>query len=100
MLDIKPYEDKIKKICVDLHLKSFALFGSVITDKFGAESDIDILVEFDPQKNENLFDAYFTLKEDLENIFNRPVDIVIERSVRNPFLKRSIDSTKRTIYVG
>lgn len=98
MLDIKPYEDEIRKICAGLHLKRLALFGSVLTNEFGPGSDIDVLVEFDIQKNDNLFDTYFALKESLENIFHRPVDVVVERSVKNPFLKQAIDSTRRTIY--
>lgn len=100
MLDIKRYEGKIKKICASLHLKKLALFGSATTDTFCPESDVDILVEFDAQENENLFDTYFSLKEGLENIFHRPVDIVVEHSVRNPFLRKTIDSTRKTIYVG
>ena len=100
MLDIKPYETKIKKICANLRLKNLALFGSAITDRFGQESDIDILVEFNLQGNENLFNTYFTLKEQLEELFHRPVDIVMERSVKNPFLKRVIDATKKNIYAG
>ncbi len=100
MLDITHYEGKIRRICTSLHLKKLALFGSAVTNKFGPKSDIDVLVEFGSQKSQNLFDTYFALKEELENIFHRPVDIVVERSVKNPFLKQAINLTRRTIYDG
>lgn len=100
MLDIKNYKNKIKEICNKLHLKSLALFGSATTDEFGPKSDIDVLVEFDTQKNKNLFNTYFILKEELENLFQRPVDIVVEGSVKNPYLKQAIDSTRKTVYAG
>jgi|TARA_B100000315_G_C14576575_1_gene588198 hypothetical protein len=100
MLDIKRYENKIKKICASLHLKKLALFGSATTDLFGPESDVDILVEFGVRPDENLFDTYFTLKSELEKIFHRPVDIVVERSVKNPFLKQTINSTRKVVYAG
>ncbi len=100
MLDISRYEDKIKKVCIKLHLKKLDLFGSVTTDKFGPESDIDIIVEFYNEKNENLFDKYFSLKKELTNIFHRPIDIIVERSIKNPFLKQTIDITKKNIYAA
>lgn len=100
MLEIYKYEDKIKEICEKLHIKKLAVFGSATTDKFGPESDIDIIIEFYYEQNENLFDKYFMLKEELTNIFHRPIDIIVERSVKNPFLKQTIDSTKRNIYAA
>jgi hypothetical protein len=100
MIDIKNYEDKIRKTCNKLHIKKLALFGSSLTDEFGPKSDVDVLVEFDSRKNENLFNTYFALKEELEKIFHRPVDIVVEHSVKNPFLKKAIDSRKKTVYAG
>lgn len=100
MLNITPYEEKLKKVCVEKHLKKLDLFGSATNDSFGDDSDIDIIVEFDKQTGENLFDKYFELKEELGAIFHRPIDIVIESSIRNPFLKESISQTRRSIYVS
>jgi uncharacterized protein len=100
MLDIKNYENKIKEICNRLHIKRLALFGSATTDEFGPKSDVDVIVEFDMQENNNLFNTYFALKEELESIFHRPVDIVVERSVTNPYLKQAIESTRKTVYAG
>lgn len=100
MLDIKPYEEKVSKICNELRLKKLDLFGSATNDNFGADSDIDIIVEFAQKENDNLFDRYFELKERLRNIFHRSVDIIVEGSVRNPFLKESLNRTRKNIYVA
>jgi len=100
MLNISQYEDKIRKICVDLNLKKLDIFGSAMTGEFGPGSDIDIIVEFDNDKNENLFEKYFLLKEALGSMFHRPIDVVVEGSIKNPFLKQTISSTRKNIYAA
>ena len=100
MLDIRPYEKEVSKVCNELHLKKLDLFGSATNDNFGADSDIDIIVEFAQKENDNLFDRYFELKERLRKVFHRSVDIIIEGSVRNPFLKESLNRTRKNIYVA
>jgi len=74
------------------------LFGSVLTDKFSPASDIDFLVNFGKVKPEQYFNNYIDLKTNLESLFNRSVDLVEEKTVRNPVLRRSIDRTKKLIY--
>ena len=98
MLNVKPYEEKIKKICLELHLKRLDLFGSATTEQFGPDSDLDIIVEFKRNEINNLFDNYFALKEQLQNIFHRPIDIIMDGSVKNPYLKASISQTRKNIY--
>lgn len=100
MLNIKPYEEKIKKICLELHLKRLDLFGSAVTEQFSPESDLDIIVEFKRNEITNLFDNYFALKERLQNIFHRPIDIIIEGSVKSPYLKASISQTRKNVYAA
>ena len=100
MLNIKSYEEKVSKVCNELRLKKLDLFGSATNDNFGEDSDIDIIVEFAQKENDNLFNRYFELKERLRNVFHRSVDIIIEGSVRNPFLKESLNRTRKNIYVA
>jgi len=100
MFNIKSYEEKIKKLCVSLHLKRLDLFGSAATEEFGSNSDIDVIVEFEENGNYNHFDSYFTLKEQLQNIFHRPIDIIIDGAVKNPYLKASIAQTRKNIYAA
>jgi uncharacterized protein len=100
MLDIKPFNKEIRKICVELQLKKLDLFGSATTDNFGPNSDLDVIVEFKKTTALNHFDNYFLLKERLQNIFHRPVDIIIDGSVKNPYLKESIAETRTNIYAA
>ena len=74
------------------------IFGSAATSEFGPKSDVDVLIEFDEAKDDNLFDMYFKLKSELQTIFNRPVDIIIEHSVKNPILKENMNKTRINIY--
>ncbi len=100
MLNMKPYEEKIKKICIELHLKRLDVFGSVTTEQFSPDSDLDIIVEFKKKEIDNLFDNYFALKERLQNVFHRSIDIVIDGSVKNPYLKANISRTRRNVYAA
>ncbi len=80
-------------------IKQAYVFGSVVTDKFNDESDVDFLVKFDdgldPLENGTLWwDLYYAIKD----TYNREVHIITERSLKNPYRKKEIDSTKLLIY--
>ena len=74
------------------------LFGSALSGDFSSASDIDFLVNFGEVEPEHYFDNYIELKTKLEKIFNRSVDLVEEKTVKNPVLRRSIDRNKQLIY--
>jgi predicted nucleotidyltransferase len=83
-----------KKMNGDRYLiRRIGVFGSVARDLSTVQSDVDIVVELERQ---NLFDL-IGIKQDLEETFNCPVDIVSYRKKMNPFLKRRIDH--EAIYV-
>lgn len=100
MIDIKPYGEQIIKICRELQLKQLDLFGSAATDNFRSDSDIDIIIQFKENVNLNHFDNYFRLKEQLQDIFHRPVDVIIDGSIKNPYLKKNISQTRMNIYAS
>ena len=75
-------------------------FGSVLTDKFSLQSDIDFFVELDIIDPLDYADKYFKLKFSLENLLNRPIDMLENRAIKNPFLIEKIDSSKKLIYVA
>ena len=85
---------------MELHLKRLDLFGSATSEQFGPDSDLDIIVEFKRNEITNLFDNYIALKEQLQNIFHRPIDIIMDGSVKNPYLKASISKTRKNIYAA
>ena len=90
--------EKIRKLCSVHKVSKLFVFGSVLKDSFNKESDIDLVVDFDNVDLNEYADNYFDLKEQLETIFNRPVDLLEEKGIRNPFLRRQIDNEKRLIY--
>jgi uncharacterized protein len=77
----------------------FSLFGSVLRDDFGPNSDIDVLVTFSPKAEISLFDLV-QMKLDLEKIFRRKVDVIEKDALENPFRKREILKTAQVVYDG
>ena len=98
MIDIEKVKPEIERVCQRLSVKRVGLFGSALSQKFSQGSDIDVLVIFDSSENIDLFDKYFELKEQLEQIFKREVDLVVDKKFKNPVLRKSIAKTRTVIY--
>lgn len=98
MIDIEKIKPEIDHLCKSLPVKRLGLFGSALRGDFSQSSDIDVLVIFDEDEEIDLFDKYFELKENLEEIFKRKVDLVVDRNFKNPVLKESIDRTRTIVY--
>ena len=96
MIKIEQFRQRIQNICRDLSLQRLDLIGSAAREDFAADSDVDVLVSFGG--DEGLFGRYFDLKESLEEIFGRPVDVIEERAVKNPYFKRMIEKDRIRIY--
>ena len=98
----KILENKIndlKQICLTLGVKRLYAFGSVVTDRFREDSDIDFLISFTENLSiEQYTDNYFALHYELRDLFKREIDIVTERTLSNPYFIESIDETKELIY--
>lgn len=68
-------KDKIIDFCQRHHIRKLALFGSVLRDDFGPDSDIDVLVEFEPDHAPGFF-RLFDMEEELSSLFGgRKVDL-------------------------
>jgi len=92
--------EEVEGLCRRFGVARLAVFGSAATEAFDPErSDLDVLVEF-TQDVEGLFDAYFGLREALEDLAGRPVDLVMASAVKNPFVARSIAETRRDLYAA
>lgn len=98
MLDIQSYKHEIDALCRDLPVKRLGLFGSSLTGNFSDASDIDVLVVFDKDPSIDSFDIYFNLKDKLESVFNRSVDLVVDKKFRNPYFQAIVDRTRKVIY--
>jgi predicted nucleotidyltransferase len=94
--------DDIKVFCQRWHITEFALFGSVLRDDFGPDSDIDVLVTFAPDSPRTLDDV-FTMDREIEMIFGREVDLVDRKAVEqspNYIRRKAILKSARVIYVA
>jgi len=90
--------DKIKSLCMKHNVKNLSAFGSVCTDRFNDKSDVDLLVSFNPMDFGDYADAYFELAENFEKLFHRQVDLVTEKSLKNPYFIDSVNQTKTLLY--
>lgn len=90
--------DKIDDLCKKHKVGRLFAFGSVLTNRFQTESDIDFIVDFNGVDVYDYADNYFNLKYSLQNLFKRNVDLLEDNAINNPYLRQSIDSTKQLIY--
>lgn len=90
--------DRIKKLCKKHKVKTFSAFGSVTRDDFKDDSDIDFVVDFEETDPFKYTDLYFQLKESLEKLLQRQIDLIEERGIKNKFFRKELDSTKILIY--
>ncbi len=90
--------EKIKNLCANRNVKSLFVFGSVCTDKFKNSSDIDLLISFNPMDYADYADNYFLIADEFEKILQRPVDLITDKSLSNPYLINSINKTKTLLY--
>ena len=91
--------DELKRLCLTYGVRRLDLFGSASMGLYDPdESDLDFLVEFQPSALDAYSDAYFGLLEALGRLFGRPVDLVVESAIRNPYFLQSVDQTRTPIY--
>ena len=90
--------DRIKKLCEKYKVRTFSAFGSVVRDDYSEDSDIDFVVDFEETDPFKYTDLYFQLKENLENLLQRQIDLIEERGIKNQFFRKELDSTKVLIY--
>jgi len=90
---------RISAFCRKWRIKELALFGSVLRDDFSPASDVDVLVSFSPEAHVSLFD-FVEMREELEGIFQRKVDLVSEGGLRNPFRRHEILSSRQVVYAA
>ena len=86
-------------ICKALNIKRLYAFGSVVSERFRDDSDIDFLISFsDNLSVDEYTENYFTLHYKLRELFKREIDIVTERTLSNPYFIESINESKQLIY--
>jgi predicted nucleotidyltransferase len=98
MLDFEKLKPEIERVCRAMPVKRLGIFGSALTKDFGTQSDVDILVVFEADERVDLFEKYFQLKEHLEEVFGREVDLTVDRPFRNPIFRDAVERTRTIIY--
>jgi predicted nucleotidyltransferase len=97
--EIVLHHEELRALCRRFHVRRLDLFGSAARGDFDPEhSDVDFIVEFERDTPLHPFDAYFGLKEALEALLGRLVDLVEAGAVRNPYLKASIEASREPIF--
>lgn len=97
--DMETLRDRIAEFCRQWCVREFALFGSALRADFRPDSDVDVLVSFDPAAPWSLLDIV-TMTDQLRELFGRDVDLVEKEAIRNPFRRHSILTTRRIIYAA
>jgi predicted nucleotidyltransferase len=88
----------IRKLCSDHKVRQLYAFGSVLTTKFNNESDVDLVVDFDPIDVALYADNYFDFKFSLQNILNRPIDLLEDKAIKNPYFRQTLNQQRQLIY--
>ena len=91
--------DRVREFCRKWRITELALFGSSLRDDFRADSDIDLVVSFEPAATWTLWD-YVEMRDELAHLFGRPVDLVSKRGLKNPFRRHEILTTRQVIYAA
>lgn len=86
-------------LCKQYRVKTLAVFGSILTDRFNDESDVDFSFTFEDDVNyltysDNFFGLYYGLKK----LFGREIDLVDESALKNKYFKAELEGTKQLIY--
>lgn len=95
---LKAYTPDIIKLCETHKVKSLYAFGSVLTDNFKKESDIDLIVDFSNIAVEEYADNYFDFKFSLQDVLKRPIDLLEEKAIKNPYFRKSLNEQRQLLY--
>jgi hypothetical protein len=90
---------RIEALCRRWAVRELSLFGSVIREDFGPSSDVDVLVSFSTGESWSLLDLV-RLRDELEALFGRHVDLVEKEAVRNPYRRRTILGDRQVLYAA
>lgn len=98
---IEENRQEMERVCRRHHVRRIELFGSAAGPGFNpTQSDLDFLVTFKELDSDEYADAYFGLLEDLQALFQRPVDLVVESAIQNPYFRQAVESTRTLIYAA
>ena len=96
---IETHQDAIRALCQQYGVRHLDLFGSAATGAFdAATSDLDFVATFADTRSPGYADRYLGFAEALETLFGRRVDVITERSIRNPYFRQAVEDSRQPIY--
>lgn len=95
---LENYISDIERLCKSHKVSYLYVFGSILTDDFSSESDIDLIVDFSDMAVEDYADNYFDFKFSLQDVLKRPIDLLEEKAIKNPYFKQSVVQKQQLIY--
>lgn len=98
MPELEKYTHDIKQLCITHNVKRLYAFGSVLTKKFSSNSDIDFMVDFEQVDINQYADNYYDFKFSLEHILRRPIDLLEEKAIKNPYFLQVVNSQRQLVY--
>ncbi|MFM9983762.1 MAG: nucleotidyltransferase family protein [Flavobacteriales bacterium] len=98
MSNLELHTPAIIELCKTHKVKSLYAFGSVLTDAFNLNSDVDLIVDFTFMQAEDYADNYFDFKFSLEDVLKRNIDLIEEKAIKNPFFKESVNNQRKLVY--
>ncbi|MCE7069378.1 nucleotidyltransferase domain-containing protein [Dyadobacter sp. CY327] len=98
MEQLRRHKAEIIKLCETHKVKSLYAFGSVLTKQFDGDSDIDLIVDFTSMEVEDYGDNYFDFKFSLQDIFNRQLDLLEAKAIKNPYFLQNVNQQKQLVY--
>lgn len=97
MFDVEPLKPRIVEICRQAKVRRLDIIGAAASGDCPGEAEVDVLVQFQCDGGQ-LFNRFFDLKEGLEQVFGRSVDVTVEETVTSPALWENIEHSRRNIY--
>jgi predicted nucleotidyltransferase len=92
---------ELESLCRRFGVRRLDVFGSAAAGELPSdESDVDLLVEFEPPVGPGYADRYFGLLEALEALLGRPVDLVVDSAITNPYFRESVTRSKVALYAA
>ncbi len=98
MKQINKYRKELEKACLTFNVDELYAFGSILTDKFNSDSDIDFIVSILSNDPIEYAENYFELKFELERIFQRKIDLLEQKAIRNKTFENLVNQQKRLVY--
>lgn len=95
---LEEFTPEINRLCKIYNVRKLYAFGSILTDNYNPESDIDLIVDFAHIPLEDYADNYFDFKFSLQDMFNRSVDLLEEQAIRNPYFRDAVNQQRQLVY--